>query len=1023
MSGSPGKGQILIHVGAERRPLSLNGDQTFIAEDLCNYVGKLVGTTPRCRLLYGLKEMKPNGETVWLPPNRRIICEPGMPPVELKFLVRFRAPVERLDPKTIDIFIGQIREYTLTEETSGAAEKDVLGLSVLDMYREMMESNVPYSTIMSDYGKFVPSRIRRKHLHYTKRAIGEKLKAVMERKESVDGVKKTHVKSALEYFPKFMSEEYAAEVEEAGKKTACIVHVNPYDPLFPGLSHGPKSKHDKRKWVCKIEDLIYVCLRELVADGKPRLLVEVTRKDGPPVNFHFNSRDHAEAFVSALHGYYRLLEKWFFNLSQEVPSPSLVRLRRDKAHGPVGPSFSLAKLKEKKEWSEGSYLLRESATEYDTFHLDVCTVEGRQPQTFKIVKVDSKYQLKGHDQDGVQFFDIKELIMHYSSKELQDAPFVLSDVVPPSEYDRCDDLLLCRGQTGSAPQTNGSAPDHLAPVADVSNAETQPLIIPVSALISFGVDPSVRRGRFCMIRKAKWYHPVRKNLVDVAVKYLTQDVSLADMKAFLNMCSVVLTWKHVSLLPFHGVVLSDPCSLIGEWAPLGSFDVYLRSNKTKLKQVELSEAATAIVKAINELHDMNIVHGKIRCRNILVFAHTDRQLQVKLADPGLTVVDKIEYPWIAPECMRDVRKIWRSKSADVWAFGTTLWEIYSFGKNPSDFHRGRPEDFAVTSLPTPEGCSVVICKTIERCWDLDPFARGVPQDHLRSLFQGQYGVVYKGTLNSPGGFKQEEVAVKRLHSMCGIEKIRSEFMKEIAITRESRHRNIVEVKGIIEDPLSLVLEYIPHGSLVQYETEHRSDLTEEQLLQFSLNIAEGMEFLARNKIVHRDLAARNVLVAQHDLVKISDFGLARRINSDGDRANSADGDYYILQDLTRKLPAPWQSLENLKDQRFSTRSDVWSFGVTLCEMYSGCQMNVSLVQPSNDPEMVIEMIKALESGKRVPCPQSPNARISAELVRVVYENVALRCWQLNPHDRPSFPSLAALFRDYIIKWKDTGRVA
>jgi hypothetical protein len=58
------------------------------------------------------------------------------------------------------------------------------------------------------------------------------------------------------------------------------------------------------------------------------------------------------------------------------------------------------------------------------------------------------------------------------------------------------------------------------------------------------------------------------------------------------------------------------------------------------------------------------------------------------------------------------------------------------------------------------------------------------------------------------------------------------------VPQELRHRNIVEVKGIIESPLSLVLEFVPLGSLVQYEREYQQDLTEEQLLQFSLDVAE-----------------------------------------------------------------------------------------------------------------------------------------------------------------------------------------
>jgi hypothetical protein len=87
--------------------------------------------------------------------------------------------------------------------------------------------------------------------------------------------------------------------------------------------------------VCRIEELVYVGLRD-GDGGKGKVRADVARKTGWPIMFFFAQRDLAEAFVSVLHGYYRLMEKWFFNLCQEVPSPSLVRYRRDKMHGPVG---------------------------------------------------------------------------------------------------------------------------------------------------------------------------------------------------------------------------------------------------------------------------------------------------------------------------------------------------------------------------------------------------------------------------------------------------------------------------------------------------------------------------------------------------------------------------------------------------------------------------------------------------------------------------------------------------------------
>lgn len=85
-----------------------------------------------------------------------------------------------------------------------------------------------------------------------------------------------------------------------------------------------------------------------------------------------------------------------------------------------------------------------------------------------------------------------------------------------------------------------------------------------------------------------------------------------------------------------------------------------------------------------------------------------------------------------------------------------------------------------------------------------------------------------------------------------------------------------------------------------------------------------MNHLFEKKIIHRDLAARNILVQSMDCVKISDFGLAQV--TDG-------GNYYIAQN-SRDLPIKWYSPETLKTMKYSFKSDVWSFGVTLFEMFT-----------------------------------------------------------------------------------------
>lgn len=93
------------------------------------------------------------------------------------------------------------------------------------------------------------------------------------------------------------------------------------------------------------------------------------------------------------------------------------------------------------------------------------------------------------------------------------------------------------------------------------------------------------------------------------------------------------------------------------------------------------------------------------------------------------------------------------------------------------------------------------------------------------------------------------------------------------------------------------------------------------LLYWSQQIADGMDFLAFHKIVHRDLAARNVLLSHGGLVKISDFGLAKDVH------RYRHSEYYRVS--SKRLPFKWMAPETLTHKpRFSSASDVWSFGKT-----------------------------------------------------------------------------------------------
>ncbi|XP_064429546.1 megakaryocyte-associated tyrosine-protein kinase isoform X10 [Mirounga angustirostris] len=240
--------------------------------------------------------------------------------------------------------------------------------------------------------------------------------------------------------------------------------------------------------------------------------------------------------------------------------------------------------------------------------------------------------------------------------------------------------------------------------------------------------------------------------------------------------------------------------------------------------------------------------------------------------------------------------------------------------------------------------------------------------------EGEFGAVLQGE------YLGQKVAVKNIK--CDV--TAQAFLDETAVMTKMQHKNLVRLLGVIlHQGLYIVMEHVskvhlppPQGNLVNFlRTRGRALVSTPQLLQFSLHVAEGMEYLESKKLVHRDLAARNILISEDLVAKVSDFGLAKAERKGLDSS---------------RLPVKWTAPEALKHGKFSSKSDVWSFGVLLWEVFSYGRAPY--------PKMSLkEVSEAVEKGYRMEPPEGCPAPIHALMGS---------CWEAEPARRPPFRKLA-----------------
>ncbi|XP_062439475.1 tyrosine-protein kinase Fes/Fps isoform X2 [Rhea pennata] len=242
--------------------------------------------------------------------------------------------------------------------------------------------------------------------------------------------------------------------------------------------------------------------------------------------------------------------------------------------------------------------------------------------------------------------------------------------------------------------------------------------------------------------------------------------------------------------------------------------------------------------------------------------------------------------------------------------------------------------------------------------------------------RGNFGEVFSGRLRADN----TPVAVKSCRETLPPE-LKAKFLQEARILKQYNHPNIVRLIGVCtqKQPIYIVMELVQGGDFLSFLRSEGAHLKVKELIKMTENAAAGMEYLESKHCIHRDLAARNCLVTEKNVLKISDFGMSRE---------EEDGVYASTGGM-KQIPVKWTAPEALNYGRYTSESDVWSFGILLWEAFS-----LGAVPYTNLSNQ--QTREAVEQGVRLDRPE----HCPEELYRLM-----LRCWAYEPRKRPSFSTL------------------
>ncbi|XP_060069118.1 uncharacterized protein LOC132549219 [Ylistrum balloti] len=543
---------------------------------------------------------------------------------------------------------------------------------------------------------------------------------------------------------------------------------------FPGkilvdIHHSPSGVFIDGVPFSEIKELCSASVTPNYLNNANTWNVHLDRTNGRPEVLEFESSELAESFVSCLDGYYRLIHDFYLSLCCKMEPLSILSLRKIKSHGPIETSCAIAKLDSRMGDSESYYLCKQDINNSDQFVL-VYPSNG-QILTELVQQQNGVFCLVRDKEKSCQ--DPGQLVPYLLKTEHND---ILSNNIMRLK----PNVEACGVLKRLFIEENEIIPEEDKQQKDQSVLSRQPVIIPESHL---KISKLVGISKFTQV-----YEGTYKDNQTVAIKFLRTKTSpnqlYSCLEPFLYALRQHMKFREVQEPGYFagilGVCMSMPIKIVMDYAREGSLSHFFSCRRTDqpIYLRHLVYAATQVAQGLFHLEEIGLHHGNINCQNILVFRYDMSEIVVKIGDPGMIQVyedpsmvnnekvNKRRLPWIAPELFNRKQNRANMKS-DIFAFGTTIWEMFALGENPVDkppsssMSFERQKDFyqseASKELPVTEGlrvlgtdfphiskCKSAMLDMIERCRVFSSEDRPTAKELVRDLntLTSSYGNQY-----------------------------------------------------------------------------------------------------------------------------------------------------------------------------------------------------------------------------------------------------------------------------------------